>query len=50
MLGRDGATLLRGDGTATYQLASVVDELLSLPHVPEAFVCPESAYSVNAKQ
>jgi len=26
-LGRDGATLLRPDGTATYQLASVVDDL-----------------------
>jgi glutamyl-tRNA synthetase len=26
-LGRDGATLLRADGSATYQLASVVDDL-----------------------
>jgi glutamyl/glutaminyl-tRNA synthetase len=33
-LGRDGATLLRGDGTATYQLASVVDDLeLDITHV-----------------
>jgi glutamyl/glutaminyl-tRNA synthetase len=33
-LGRDGATLLRSDGTATYQLASVVDDLeLAITHV-----------------
>jgi hypothetical protein len=33
-LGRDGATLLRADGTATYQLASVVDDLeLEITHV-----------------
>jgi tRNA synthetases class I (E and Q), catalytic domain len=33
-LGRDGATLLRPDGTATYQLASVVDDLaLGVTHV-----------------
>ena len=33
-LGRDGATLLRADGTATYQLASVVDDLeLAVTHV-----------------
>jgi glutamyl/glutaminyl-tRNA synthetase len=33
-LGRDGATLLRPDGTATYQLASVVDDLeLGITHV-----------------
>ena len=30
-------------------LAQVVDAVLSLPAVPERFVCPESAYSVNAK-
>ena len=30
-------------------IGSVVDEVLSAPHVPEVFVCPESAYSVNAK-
>ena len=33
-LGRDGTTLLRPDGTATYQLASVVDDLeLGITHV-----------------
>jgi glutamyl/glutaminyl-tRNA synthetase len=33
-LGRDGATLLRADGTATYQLASVFDDLeLAITHV-----------------
>jgi glutamyl-tRNA synthetase len=33
-LGREGATLLRADGTATYQLASVVDDLeLEITHV-----------------
>jgi glutamyl/glutaminyl-tRNA synthetase len=33
-LGRDGTTLLRADGTATYQLASVVDDLeLAITHV-----------------
>jgi len=33
-LARDGATLLRADGTATYQLASVVDDLeLGITHV-----------------
>jgi glutamyl/glutaminyl-tRNA synthetase len=33
-LGRDGVTLLRPDGTATYQLASVVDDLeLEITHV-----------------
>jgi hypothetical protein len=33
-LGRDGTTLLRADGTATYQLASVVDDLeLGITHV-----------------
>ncbi|MET0560225.1 MAG: glutamate--tRNA ligase family protein [Gaiellaceae bacterium] len=33
-LGRDGTTLLRSDGTATYQLASVVDDLdLGITHV-----------------
>jgi glutamyl/glutaminyl-tRNA synthetase len=33
-LGRDGTTLLRSDGTATYQLASVVDDLeLAITHV-----------------
>ena len=33
-LGREGATLLRPDGTATYQLASVVDDLeLEITHV-----------------
>jgi glutamyl/glutaminyl-tRNA synthetase len=33
-LGRRGTTLLRGDGTATYQLASVVDDLdLEITHV-----------------
>ncbi len=33
-LGRDGTTLLRPDGTATYQLASVVDDLaLEITHV-----------------
>ena len=33
-LGRDGVTLLRDDGTATYQLASVVDDLeLDITHV-----------------
>jgi glutamyl/glutaminyl-tRNA synthetase len=33
-LARDGATLLRPDGTATYQLASVVDDLeLGITHV-----------------
>jgi len=33
-LGGDGATLLRADGTATYQLASVVDDLeLEITHV-----------------
>ena len=33
-LGRDGATLLRADGTATYHLASVVDDLeLGVTHV-----------------
>ena len=33
-LGRDGTTLLRSDGTATYQLASVVDDLaLRITHV-----------------
>lgn len=33
-LGRDGATLLRADGSATYQLASVVDDLeLGITHV-----------------
>jgi hypothetical protein len=33
-LGRDGATLLRPDGTATYQLASVADDLeLRITHV-----------------
>jgi len=33
-LGRDGTTLLRSDGTATYQLASVADDLaLGVTHV-----------------
>ena len=33
-LGRDGATLLRADGTATYQLSSVVDDLeLGITHI-----------------
>ena len=33
-LGRDGSTLLRPDGSATYQLASVVDDLeLGITHV-----------------
>ena len=33
-LGHDGATLLRADGTATYQLASVIDDLeLGITHV-----------------
>ena len=33
-LGRDGVTLLRADGTATYQLASVVDDLeLGITHI-----------------
>jgi glutamyl/glutaminyl-tRNA synthetase len=33
-LGRDGTTLLRSDGTATYQLATVVDDLdLGITHV-----------------
>jgi glutamyl-tRNA synthetase len=33
-LGRDGTTLLRADGTATYQLASVVDDLeLGITHI-----------------
>jgi glutamyl/glutaminyl-tRNA synthetase len=33
-LGRDGTTLLRADGTATYQLASVADDLeLRITHV-----------------
>jgi glutamyl/glutaminyl-tRNA synthetase len=33
-LGREGATLLRADGTATYQLATVVDDLdLGITHV-----------------
>ena len=33
-LGRDGATLVRPDGSATYQLASVVDDLeLGITHV-----------------
>jgi glutamyl/glutaminyl-tRNA synthetase len=33
-LGRDSATLLRADGTATYQLATVVDDLdLGITHV-----------------
>jgi len=33
-LGRDGTTLLRADGTATYQLASVADDLeLGITHV-----------------
>ena len=33
-LGRDGTTLLRSDGTATYQLASVVDDLdFGITHV-----------------
>jgi glutamyl-tRNA synthetase len=33
-LGRDGATLVRADGSATYQLASVVDDLaLGVTHV-----------------
>ena len=33
-LGRDGTTLLRSDGTATYQLASVADDLdLGITHV-----------------
>jgi glutamyl/glutaminyl-tRNA synthetase len=33
-LGRDGTTLLRSDGTATYQLASVADDLdLRITHV-----------------
>jgi hypothetical protein len=33
-LGRDGATLVRPDGTATYQLASVADDLeLGITHV-----------------
>jgi len=33
-LGRDGITLLRADGTATYQLASVADDLeLGITHV-----------------
>ena len=33
-LGRNGTTLLRSDGTATYQLASVVDDLdLGITHV-----------------
>ena len=33
-LRRGGATLLRADGTATYQLASVVDDLeLEITHV-----------------
>ncbi len=33
-LGRDGTTLLRADGTATYQLGSVVDDLeLGITHV-----------------
>ena len=30
-------------------LMGVVDDVLSLPLVPEPFVCPESAWSVNAK-
>jgi len=33
-LGRDGTTLLRADGTATYQLASVADDLeLGITHI-----------------
>jgi hypothetical protein len=33
-LGRDGTTLLRSDGTATYQLASVADDLdLGITHI-----------------
>jgi hypothetical protein len=30
-------------------IAGVVNEVLAVPLVPAAFVCPESAYSVNAK-
>lgn len=30
-------------------IGQVVDAVLALPHTPVEFVCPESAYSVNAK-